>query len=372
MKSGGTAIFGLADDTFTEEYRIYNDTYHGQVIKMIFDVRTGRTVPFCFDVACEHIPSDYKDEDDKSSCVAYDFGVFPIYLNKQCLYYIQSDGLYSANLQGENRKLITQFQKPYSISSCIYTDEAAYIAYTIPYDILSSGEGKNKQWFSGQAKEKPEAGVLRVPYSGEAEEVIYASDEYYDMQIAELWYHNGNVSFQVIGLERPSKFTLCAPESEEWKSMVEEERKHTIVEALNYSVVNKSVSSLYRKQTYCTIYFFSDVYGILTDNMTLELYRYNGEFVAETEISLYNIYRSDHGIYACEWGTRDYVLLSQDNGKELKREFKIKDFVITAIVGKSIYGVSSVTEEYVPAYISEDDFWNGNTEGMIEYSFTKE
>ena len=360
--------------TYTEQYCIdsmHSETYN-RGCKYLFDTQTGKAVPFCFDASCEHKPSVYSSKGMllEQGCMSYDFASTVQFLNEDGMYFFQNGRLYFADLQGNNRKIITELRKPYTVNQdiCWYTEEALYIAYTIPYELLCSENGSTTEWYCGEAKEKQEAGLLRIPYSGEGEEVLYSSDEFYEMQIADIWYRDGTVYFLVLGKERPSRSIDYSQDKEVWQALIEEEERVTFTRAYSFSISSGALQEMFQTKPYTGSYFFTDVYGLETERGTLELYRYSGDKACETEIPISAGIASDHGIVAWDRNTKEAVMIDEESGKVISRSpLTYDDITISVVVGESYYGVISRDGTIVHAYISEKDFWNGNKKKIVEY-----
>lgn len=373
-KSDNHSVIFQFSCTYTEQYCI--DIVHSEAYnrgcKYLFDAGTGKAVPFCFDVACEHKPSAYSSGGKllEKGCTAYDYGSITQFSCGDTMFFLQERTLYSADLQGRNRKVICELSKPYFVNQnvCWFTEEALYIAYTNPFEWISSENGDSVEWLCGQEREKQEAGLLRIPYSGEGEEVLYSSDEFYEMQIGEIWYRDGTVYFQVLGKERPGRLIDYSQDKEVWQAMIDEEERVTFTQVFSYSSSSGELREMFQTKSYTGCYFFKNVYGLRTETGTLQLYRYTGEKTAETELPVSAGILSDHGIIAWDRNTKEAVMIDEESGKVIKRSpLTYDDITISVVVGESYYGVISRDGTIVHAYISEKDFWKGIKKGIVEY-----
>ena len=246
--------------------------------ELFFDVSSKKVRPFCFDPGCEHKKAvrDLTGNGLAFGCPSYDYTEMPVFLSGEYLYFFMSRCLYQADRQGNNRKKLAELTKPYEINStaCYYTDEALYVSYRLPYEYSLIGDG-SKEWVAGALKEKPETGVLRIPFSGGSEEVVFHSDEFYEMQIPELWYYEGKVLFLVLSKDRPT--VMWDGNEEDWLEQIKEERKHTFWELYDFTISSGEVKRICGPDYQADPYFFSEVYGIERESGILDLYRYSGE-----------------------------------------------------------------------------------------------
>ena len=358
--SVSSVLFLYGVDTYSEDYVLYSS---GSNYRLFFDVETGTVGPYCFDPGCEHQKAVYSQQGElvRQGCPAYDYSELAVFLIEDSLYYYSSGCLYQADRKGNNRKLITRLSKPYERPDvCCYTEEALYISYSFSFEYtLEENSSGKPEWRAGKKKEKPEVGVLRIPYAGTGEEVIYHSDEFYEMQIAEIAYYDGKVVFRVLGLDRPSEdFDLLSPDASEF---IAEERKHTFSSAYCYKTETGNLKQLWAPRQYFKSYFFEKSYGFMDEAGVLELYQYEGVQVAETEIALWEVFPSTHGVIGWDKNTLEGVMLSDETGKEMKRSsLTWEDFNLYCVVGDSYYGYVGNKK----AYVSADDFWAGKKDGI--------
>jgi len=365
-------LFNYDGNVYTEDYMVYNDR-SGK--KNIFSVADGNAMPYCFDPGCEHRKRSERKESGEiveQGCLAYDYNEAPFFLCGDSLYFLFSRALYCADLQGHNRRCIVKLTKPYVLydNTCWYTEDALYVAYVLPYEVVQSMNNNGEaEWVAGERKEKQEAGILRIPFSGEGEETIFCSDEYYDMQIVDLWLQERKLFFTVMGRDQPNPRNAAEYTSEDWQTMVEEERKHTLLEIDEYDLSASTIHRILEPKPYLGVYFYSEVFGIEQQTGVLDLYRYSGERIAQTELSLYFGIRSDSGIYGWDTNTDELVKLSETTG-EIVRRSKLtgKDFDVTVVVGDSFFGgVVNSNHQLIKGYISAEDFWSGDKNGIIVF-----
>lgn len=361
----GEGVIFKDGNTYTEEYVIYTPEGSSRP-KYIFDIKTGQSIPYCFDTACEHKHEKRSADGNEileEGCPAYDYTDASVYIFDDSLWFFSEQCLYQADVTGLNRKEVTRLSKPYFCNNTYsyYTDEALYLTYSLPFELIEKeGNGKT-EWLAGGYREKPEVGVLRIPYSGEGEEVIYSSDEFYQMNAVELWYHDGCISFQILGSDRPPGKVDYSASQEDIMAQIEEEQKHTYVEAFDYVIATGEVKSYAYQKPYRGIYFFRGAYGLIQEGNQLELYRYSGEKIAITDEQFSGVY-SDRYIIGYNMENNKGILRNQDDGKVVKTSpFTWEDFLLEVVVGESYYG----WKDGQRAYISASDYWNGNMDGII-------
>lgn len=359
-------IFFRDCGTYGEKFVVYPGQ-GGDSRELFFDVSTKKVRPFCFDPGCEHKEAIYDENGNKlsSGCPSYDYTGMPVFLSGEYLYFFMSRCLYQADRQGNNRKKLAELTKPYEINStaCYYTDEALYVSYRLPYE-YSLTENGSKEWVAGALKEKPETGVLRIPFSGGSEEVVFHSDEFYEMQIPELWYYEGKVLFLVLSKDRPT--VMWDGNEEDWLEQIKEERKHTFWELYDFTISSGEVKRICGPDYQADPYFFSEVYGIERESGILDLYRYSGERITSTEIAVDPSVISDCNIIGWDKETTEGVMISEQTGEVIKRSsLTWNDIVLTVAVGDSFYGAVNDGNSWVYAYISSKDFWEGNKEKII-------
>ena len=365
----GEGVVFYRGNTYTAENMFYLDN---PGLKKIFDVESHQTMPYCFDPGCEHRHEKRSldgTEVLEEGCPAYDYTEHSVFIYEEHLYFFDDGCLYQADLAGVNRKEISRLSKPYTIiqGDCYYTDEAMYVPYILYYDLILYKKDGKEEWLPGERKEKQEAGVLRIPYSGEGESVIFRSNEYYDMQVVSLWRHDGCICFQVIGRDCP--FSVIQEEAgDDWQATMNVDLQHSFTEAYDYVIETGEIRSFaYEKPSHGGFYFFRDVYGVIQDSGKLELHRYSGELTAETEVPFSGVI-SDQYLIGYNMENSKGVLLNQENGKVVKTSpLTWDDFLIEVVVGDSYYG-SVTSDKTKNAYISANDYWEGNKSGIVVFS----
>ena len=332
-----------------------------------FDAATRTGGVFCFDPTCEHkrLVESATGGLAEQGCPAYDYSGTAVFLSGDHLYFFCERCLWQADRQGYNRKIITRLSKPYEGTEAFFTDEAMYISYIFTYEYSPvENENGEPEWRVGELREKPEAGLVRIPYSGEGEELIYCTDEYYEGMVAPVRYRDGRLYFAVYGMDRPSIFVDVVNDPD-WKEKVAEERRHTYVAAYEYTVSTGEIKQLFAPRPNTKSYFFSNTFGFLDDSGTLELYRYNGEKTVESEIAFSVIHPSSYDIVGRDKDNH-VVMVSEETGKVMKRSpLAWQDFNLDKVIGESCYGTTSVGGNGYTAYISAEDFWKGNKDGIL-------
>ena len=168
----GTGVIFQDNGTYTEKYVLTRPEGSKQPLH-IYDVETGLLSIYCFDPGCEHKPEKRSLDGEtvlEKGCPAYDYITYPVYIKENTMYFFHDNCLWSADVTGQNRKEITRIKRPVYTSNALYTDEALYLTYTTPYEWILHEENGTSEWIAGEMKEKQEAGVLRIPYSGEGEQ----------------------------------------------------------------------------------------------------------------------------------------------------------------------------------------------------------
>ena len=367
----GEGVIFYRGDTYTEKNMLYYEYHERSELLAAFDSESHQTIPYCFNPACEHRPEKRSLDGTQileEGCPAYDYTEQSVFICGDHLYFYKDDCLYQADLKGENRKIITRLSKPYTVSmqgNCYYTDEALYVAYKIGYEYTEiETDGGKKEWRAGAALEKCEAGVLCIPFSGEGERVIFHSNEYYDMQVVNLWRHDGCICFQVLGRDCP--FSDIQEEAgDDFQAIMNADRRHSFTEAYDYVIETGEIRSFaYEKPSHGGFYFFRDVYGVILDSNKLALYRYSGERIGETEVPFSGII-SDQYLIGYNMESSKGVMLNQADGSVVKTSpFSWEDFYLEVVVGDSYYGRVGSSR----AYISAEDYWSGKKEGIVPFS----
>lgn len=357
-------LFRFGSETYTSDYVLYHPAGSSRPMYYYNAVDKEGGI-FCFDSTCEHKESVWSEKGEliKQGCPAYDYSELAVYLTGDYMHYFSSNCLYRADRQGNNRKIITKLSKPYeSPIVCCYTDEALYINYTFSYEYsLVENEDGDPVWRAGRLKEKPEAGILRIPYSGEGEKELYHTDSYYDAKIADIECRDGHIYFLVYGMDRPSSFVDMINDPD-WADKVAEEQKHTYIEAYDYEISSGEMKQLFAPRQFVGCFYFSETYGFLDNNGTLELYHYDGGKATQPEISFWNVYPSAHDIIGWDNEKHEGVMVSEKTGKVVKRSsFTWEDFNLYLAMDDGYYGMVGSDM----AYISAKDFWAGNKAGIV-------
>ena len=353
------------EETHVENVYFYKPSGSNRPL-YFFDTSVGKGGPFCFDPACEHRKAVITETGEvvKQGCPAYDYSELGVFLSGEHIYFFAESCLYRADRQGNNRKVITKLTNPYEgPTAWCFTDEALYMSYTLSYEytMVKKSDG-TLEWRAGKLREKPEAGLLRIPYSGEGEEVIYRTEEYYEGQVWDIKKHNEKICFCVGGMDRPSNYVDVINDPD-WKEKIEEEKRHTFIKAYDYTIDNGETKLLFEpRQNNEGFYLFFDTYGFLNESGTLELYRYDGEKAPVPETQFWRIYPSSHDIIGWDKEKREGIKVSEETGKVLNQSpLTWEDFNLQCVIGANYYGF--VGKQL--AYISEEDFWGGNKNGII-------
>ena len=356
-------LFPYDGATYSESYVLYQKSGQNSCL-WYFDVATKSAGPYCFDPTCAHKRAvrDMNGNIIEEGCLAFEIDRTPFPCGDYLYYYSEYPlRLYRTDRQGNNQEIIAEPDGPYgNIFQVYYTDEALYLGYNIEYEYtqVETNDGK-KQWRAGELRDKREAGILRISYDGKTE-VIYRSDEYYTMLVAEFHYFDGKLRFLVMGEDRPHvNLDMSDPDFNE---QLAEDRKHQVTEAYEYTISTGELKQTFHFQPYTVSYFFDEFYGVLDESNRLILYTYDGEKIAESEIAPMDVVISDHGIIGVDMTTHEYFMLDEKTGKVLKRTtLTWDDMVLFAVVGDSYYGYVQNSR----AYISAEDYWAGNKDGIV-------
>ena len=366
-ESAEGVIFYLDGGTYTEKYALYTPEGTSQPLH-ILNVESGQSSIFCFDPGCEHKKTKMSldgTEVLEKGCPAYEYG--PVYITGDTLYCFSNGSLWSGDVTGNNRKEITKLGLPiYYGANFLFTDKAMYVSYVSHNEWVFREE--TSEWVAGMPKERQEAGLVRIPYSGEGAEIIFRSDEYYEMQVKQLYYHDGCICFMVGG--KDAKDTGVVPDysqpAEVWQAQIEELMQHEVNSYYDYVTATGEVKLLFTEKPAKGAYLFRNVYGNIQKFGTpgpLELHKYSGEKTADTEVQFYG-YNCDHGIIGMNEETQHGVMLSEETGKVIKTSpFTWEDFTVEVVVGETFYGRVG----FERAYISAEDYWAGNKDGIIRY-----
>ena len=369
----GTGVIFQDNGTYTEKYVLLRPEGSKQPLH-IYDVETGLLSIYCFDPGCEHKPEKRSLDGEtvlEKGCPAYDYITYPVYIKENTMYFFHDNCLWSADVTGQNRKEITRIKRPVYTSNALYTDEALYLTYTTPYEWTLHEENGTSEWIAGEMKEKQEAGVLRIPYSGEGEQIIFKAEDSYDMQVVLPWYHDGCVCFQVQGRDIPFQdiADYAASVGDDWQALMNYDRQHSYTEAFDYVIATGEVKSFaYEKPSRGGFYFFRAAYGLIQESGKLELHKYSGELIGETEMRFGGIV-SDQSIIGYNMDTGNAVMLSEETGKMMKTSpLTYDDFTADVIVGETYYG-HSLTDggSYKRAYMKAEDFWAGKKDKIVFY-----
>ncbi|MCR5530811.1 MAG: hypothetical protein K6F26_03065 [Lachnospiraceae bacterium] len=383
-EENGKTVFAGFSDTCTETYVIYQDNYHTGQFRF-FDVTTGQAGPFCFNPTCEHKRElrSYTGEILREGCVAYSFGLSPLFLYGNYAYYYNPPSLYRTDRQGNNRECICTLSRPYEVtaSAGCFTEEAYYMPYILSYEYeLVENNNGEAEWRAGKLKEKSEFGILRIPYSGGPEQVIFRSDEYYDMAPDSIYFRDGHVCFSVNGMDRPNdnpyndlnedgtpKTMQQVVADPNFQSRIEDNMNHTLLAAYDYNISSGEVTELFRNRVRCAAAFRESSYVVFDSRTkTVELYHYDGTKIANARVKMDGAISSDRNYIGWEYNSSDIVMLDEKTGQEINRvHYENRLFSLYAAVGKSYYGHVSDEEGTRWFYISEENLWNGDTDKIV-------
>ncbi|MBO6066211.1 MAG: hypothetical protein J6P36_07310, partial [Lachnospiraceae bacterium] len=362
-QANANVLFPYDGATYSENYVLYQKSGQNSCL-WYFDTATKSAGPYCFDPTCAHKRAvrDMNGNIIEEGCLAFEIDRTPFPCGDYLYYYSEYPlRLYRTDRQGNNQEIIAEPDGPYgNIFQVYYTDEALYLGYYIEYEYtqVETNDGK-KQWRAGELRDKREAGILRISYDGKTE-VIYRSDEYYTMLVAEFHYFDGKLRFLVMGEDRPHvNLDMSDPDFDE---QLAEDRKHQVSEAYEYTISTGELKQTFHFQPYTVSYFFDEFYGVLDESNRLILYTYDGEKIAESEIAPMDVVISDQGIIGVDLTTYEYFMLDEKTGKVMKRTtLTWEEMSSFAVVGDSYYGYVQNSR----AYISAEDYWAGNKDGIV-------
>lgn len=351
--------------------------YHGDESQLrLFDVASQTDIVFCFDPSCEHEKEKRSRTGEliQEGCVSYNYSRYVVMLrDDNCFFFEQDTGeVFRSNRQGGDRKKIGQIPQyilPYGV---FFSKDSIFVSYASPYEMIEAKDNNGETyWIVGEAKPKNKCGVVRLNLdSGEYSELL-ATEDYsasimeYDVRGDHLYFQRSYSDIPYISPDLETDDPSLIPEGMTVENYWEELPKHMWMDIYDYSLSTGELKVVLQHQHYGAMEFCKDFFAV-EEGQTTGLYRYSGERFRELDYPMSVGVRSDSGL-VCRKGN-DYVLVDENSGEILsKSTISTADFVPHAILGQSCYGLFHEDNQWVPAYISAEDFWNGDVTKVIPF-----
>ena len=357
----------------TEEYALY----HGDESQLrLFDVASQTDIAFCFEPNCEHEQEKRLRTGEllQEGCISYAFSRYTVMLRGDSCFFFDYDTseVFQSNRQGKDRKMIGQIPQYILPSRVFFSKDSVFVSYASPYEMIEAKDNNGETyWIVGETKPKNKCGVVRLNLNnGEYSELLETEDYAaqimeYDVRGDHLYFQRSYSDIPYISPDLETDDPSLIPEGMTVENYWEELPKHMWMDIYDFSLSTGELKVVLQHQHYGAMEFCKDFFAV-EEGQTTGLYRYSGERFRELDFPMSVGVRSDSGL-VCQKGN-DYVLVDENSGEILsKSTISTEDFVPHAILGQSCYGLFHKDNQWVPAYISAEDFWNGDVTKVIPF-----
>lgn len=368
-------FFG-GDAALAERYVLY----YSDGMYRIFDVKSKSDIPYCFEPNCTHKAPvwDVSGKLLQDGCPAYKFGGSPVLRGDNTIWFTLSE-LIQGDREGKNRKTIAKLEIPCGIVyDQIYTDKDFFYTYTQSEEYTKEKDKNgNEYWLPGETLEQPECGIYRISLETGEQQYIYRFFGY-DSKIRQLFSYGDSIYFTLHYSRKPYINPDWNNPEEDWEAIQEENRKNLVMEVYSYNMNTKELVCLAEERANFKDVFFGNGFFCVYDSdvKSAEWFDLTGTKLRETET------RVSGSCYFAMDGVAFYHLRDEKNHYQV---FEMYDVVNNKVLrhverGGSMLGISNVmaiigTSYYVhvfypdgtscEAWISEDDFWNGDWDKSV-------
>lgn len=363
----------LGQGFFTKEFAIYHDN-HG--LLRLFDVASKTDIVYCFDPGCEH-EMEVRSRDGsvlQEGCSAYKYSSYPVMLKgEECFFFDQGTrNVIRSDRQGGNRKVIgtiPQYLLPYNV---FFSKDSIFVTYVNSYEMIETKDKNGETlWIVGDPKPKNTCGIVMINLETGQYRELQETEEYsaqiieYDVRGDHLYYQLSYMDIPYISPNLETADPSLIPEGMTVENYWEELQKHGWMDIYDYTISTGDLRMVMQHQHYDSTVFCKDFFAVAEGNVT-GLYRYSGERFRELDFPMTSGVRSDNGL-VCLKG--DETVLMDENTGEILATSKISTdvFMAKAILGNSCYGLCLADNQWVPTYISAEDFWKGDVTKVIPF-----
>jgi hypothetical protein len=353
---------------------------YGDTGAQYFDTASRTEILFCFEPNCEHKAPRYDNltgEMTGSHCAAKSLRGRAYYLTADAGYFFSWPNLVKTDRQGLNQKTIATVEEPIDfIEYEIYTDKyyAATAMISYEHTKVNNSDG-SVTWMQGAPLEKEVAGILLVSLTDGSSKLIFRDDEHYDALTTDLYEYQNHLYFVETYLDVPfSSLPQVSDDTDNWEEIELERRPHFTMELYDYDLATGKLTMVHRSAGEGYGFRFGDGFILqYRDSITGEgsmLYRLNGDVWTGLPWEVSDRVMTDGTpiFSSYESGVTTYRMYDPDK-KELLHEIAVSDgkFRLSVAAGNSYYGSVSVSwsNGLQPAYITAEDFWNGNFDGAV-------
>lgn len=360
----------------TEDFALY----HGNNGRLqYFDAASGMDIVFCFDPGCEHEPSKYSMDAKliERGCVAYDFSRFPVMLQgEKCYFLTDTNEVICSDRMGENRRVVGKIPTYILPDFVYYSEDALFVTYCSQYEMVEiKDKNGESQWIIGDTKPTRACGLVKVSLVDGTYTEIFDMDKY-STYLPEVDIRGGHLYFQVSWMDIPyigpdlvpNDPSTEIPEGLTKENYWDEIKKHMWNDVYDYNLATGELRPILQDHQAGNLLFGNGFFAISEPDGKTALYRYSGECFRELDFELGVRVRSDSGLVCSSVDkTGEYMMIDENTGKVLKSvTISSAAFIPQDIIGKSCYG--SVNNGTTAAYLSAEDFWNGNTENAVAFA----
>ena len=350
---------------YTEDYVFY---FRDGFVRY-FDAESRSGIVYCFHPECEHKPA-YRDAQSGEivyTCPANSIGDQGIVLRKEGVYYLSNPvvpTLMYADLKLENRREVSMAENPCgTVLFYLYTEKDYFVAYIdVNEYIRRESDSGEAEWIIGEPLEEKIVGVYRMSLDGKTQESVFQSAGNYNNVINDLYEYRGHVYFTHIYWDVPLS-ELPSP-YDDYSRYENEMAKHKHACIYDYDVEHGSLNCVLSEESGNYNYSFFDGYILrwTTEESPAILYRMNGDCIRELEGDVLDGVRSDGGmiLHYTENDSPCYRMYDPEKDSVLREVVLTGKVLLRVAVGDSYYVYVPNGNSLAMAYISAEDFWNGD------------
>ena len=365
----------------TEDIALYHD-FNERL--MIYDVKSGKDLVFCFDPGCEHKRGQKSRTGEviKKGCIAYEFYMDTVMLQGDHCYFMDrfTGEVYCSDRQGENRRLLGRIPTYIQANNVFFSKDALFAAYATQYEMIEiQNEGGEPRWVIGDKKDLDTCGIARFDLKdGTFTEVF--RNEGYNAMVSQREIRGDHLYFQysynvlpymapdgeMFGIDRPEEYKDLSVE--EYRAEFERLFKMFIYD---YDISTGELKVVLENEPVINVCFCKDFFAIAVPGSgKTKLYRYSGECFRELDYTMTRGIRSDeHLICLFEETVANCLMIDETTGEELKRVTLPQNTIFPyAIIGESCYGGVYKDGTWGSGNISAEDFWKGDFSKAVAFT----
>ena len=381
VDKGFDCDYYMRNGFLTEDMALYHDLNERL---MVYDVKSGKDLVFCFDPGCEHERGQKSRNGEviKKGCIAYEFYTDTVMLQGDNCYFMDrfTGEVYSSDLQGENRRLLGRIPTYVQANNVFFSKDALFATYATQYEMIEiKSEGGELQWVVGEKQAMDTCGLVRFDLKDGTFTEIFR-EQGYNAMVSQRDIRGEHLYFQysytdlpymapdgnMFGFERPEEFKDLSVEE-----YIAERYSRYKMRIYDYDIATGELVTILDNEPIINVCFCKNFFATaVSGSGKTKLYRYNGECFRELDYTMTRGIRSDeHLICLFEETVADCLMIDETTGEELKRVSIPQNTIFPyAIIGESCYGSVYKDGTSGSGYISAEDFWKGDFSKAVAFT----